>query len=111
MENDDFGWLAFGGNIEDQANAIEVSITTAAKNKVFLQPESLWIELAAGKIASFRYLKDSGKVSVELESKDIYTPYAYVKVSEGWQMDFPKERGYYKIPLKEKPLEMEITRE
>lgn len=111
VENDDFGWLAFGGNIEDQANAIEVSITTAAKNKVFLQPESLWIELAAGKIASFRYLKDSGKVSVELEPKDIYTPYAYVKVSEGWEMDFPKERGYYKIPLKEKPLEMEITRE
>ncbi len=111
VDNKDFGWLAFGGNLNKTENTIEVSNTTAAKNKFYFQPENLWIETEAGKIASFRFEKNSGTYFIELEAKDDFTPNAYLTLPEGWKVDYPIDKGSYKIPLKEDPIQVEIKKD
>ncbi len=111
VDNKDFGWLAFGGNLNKTENTIEVGNTTAAKNKLYFQPEDLWIETEAGKIASFRFEKKSGTYFIELEAKDDFTPTAYLTLPQGWKVDFPIDKGSYKIPLKENPIQVEIKKD
>ena len=110
-EDADLGWLAFGGNLNETKKEISVEVTTAAKNRIFIQPEELWITLEAGKVAEASYNKKNGEVSLTLMPKDAYTPFAYISLTEGFKMDYPVERGMYKVPLGSEPVEVTITKQ
>ena len=38
-KNKDLGWLSFGGNIEENDDEIKVTLTTAAKSKIYFEPK------------------------------------------------------------------------
>lgn len=82
INDKDFGWLAFGGNLAQKKNQITVNLTTAAKSAVYLAPIGLWVTLDAGSIQSVNYNTTTGTVQLRLSKADAYTPNAIVRLSQ-----------------------------
>ncbi len=99
-EDKALGWIAYGGNLSQKGNRVNVDITTGAKNRIFLAPKKLWLTLDAGTFHSISYNKINGEVTLLLNPKDQYTPNAYLKINKEINLNFEKSRGTYKIPLK-----------
>ena len=104
----DLGWLAFGGNLSEEGKSIEVHITTAGRNRIFLAPKKLWLTLDSGTFNKISYDEKSGAVSVELAPKDAYTPYAYLRLDQEVVLPYDKVRGAYKIPLTDKAFTIQL---
>lgn len=86
-----YGWLAFGGNLSQKGDVVEVKITTAAKNKVFISQLGLWLSLDAGTFNNITYNKANGTVELTLNAADEFTANAYLR------LDQPKPtKGEYK---------------
>ncbi|AGA78961.1 DUF5695 domain-containing protein [Echinicola vietnamensis] len=86
-EDDRFGWLGFGGNVEEGASKVTLNLTTGAKNAVFVAPAEVWITSRAGKISRVEYDKKSKAITVKLTG-DQFTPAAKVKIeSAGYQLE------------------------
>lgn len=111
--SDELGWLAFGGNLTEKGDWVEVTITTASKSKVFIAPIQMWITLDAGQIENVAYNKVTGKVKVRLAKADEYTPKAYLSITKdsidpllsGLKKD---ERGRYLVQLQSKTTEIDL---
>lgn len=101
--NEDLGWLAFGGNLSQKGDEVEVELTTAAKSKIFIAPKKLWLTLDAGSFEKVTYNDKTGEVTLTLNGKTEHTPYAYLRVdgSEA-ELPFKKVRGAYRIELSKK---------
>ncbi len=102
----DFGWLAFGGNVTEKGDEVEVEITTAAKSKVFIAPKKIGLTLDAGTFKKVSYNTKTGAVTITLDPKTTYTPNAYLRVDQDVKLSYKKERGAYKIALKNKPVQI-----
>ncbi len=107
-ENDDFGWLAFGGNLNRDKDVITVDLTTAAKNSIYITPRKLWLTLDAGTFKSVNYNVKTKAVEVVLNPKDKFTPSAFLRSSEDLKLKFKKVRGAYKIPLRNKEIKLKF---
>lgn len=111
LKHQDFGWLAFGGNLEIKGNKVNVELTSAAKSSVYIAPIGLWITLDAGKIESLSYNISSGEVVLKVHKADDFTPEAIVRISQPaklsgvatYQIKTPgeQERGATMIKLSE----------
>lgn len=97
--SEQFGWLAFGGNITREGKIIEMTLTTASKNQVFISGEKLLITLDAGTIQSVEYDANKHQVKLHLNSKSELTPNAYLRTNKEIELPFDSEKGSYKIPL------------
>ncbi|WP_303921350.1 DUF5695 domain-containing protein [Draconibacterium sediminis] len=117
MHNDEFGWLAFGGNVTEDGDVVKVALTTAAKSRVYVAPLKMWLTLDAGKFKAFSYNRSNGKVILELEEVNDYTPNAYLRIKSfdeeaatssvaGLEKN---ERGQYVIPLKNEVVKVEVN--
>jgi hypothetical protein len=89
LKHNEFGWLAFGGNLTATGNTIQVKLTTAAKSSVYLAPAGLWITLDAGKIESLTYNTTTGAVNLKLAKADAYTPNAIIRLAEPGKTGVP----------------------
>jgi len=49
------GWLAFGGDLSKQHDAVEVKILDSSRRKIFLAPLGLWMTLDGGAFDSVRF--------------------------------------------------------
>jgi len=104
----EFGWLAFGGNVTEKGDEIEVEITTAAKSKIFIAPKKMWLTLDAGTFKKVSYNTKTGKVTITLDPKTTYTPNAYLRVDQDVKLSYEKVRGAYKIALKNKAIQINL---
>ncbi|PKD21791.1 hypothetical protein APR41_02085 [Salegentibacter salinarum] len=107
-KEENYGWLAFGGNLRNKNNEVEVELTTAAKNKVFIASENLWLTLDAGKIEKVTYNEKNKEVKLQLREKDKFTPIAYLRSNKELELEFKKIRGAYQIELGSKKKEITI---
>ena len=104
----DYGWVAFGGNIKEKGDEVEVEITTAAKSKVFLAPKKIWLTLDAGTFKKVNYNTKTGAITITLDPKTVYTPNAYLRVDQDLKLSYEKVRGAYKIALKNKAIQIKM---
>lgn len=88
MEHPDFGWLAFGGNLQETKGWVTVDITTAAASRVFIAPISLELTLDAGTFKCVSFNPQTKEVRLHLDKRTSFTPEALLRV-----------RSYNKIPL------------
>jgi len=102
------GWLAFGGNLVKKGDLIETSITTAAKNKVYIAPIQLWCTLDAGSFEKVRYNSKTKSTELILGAKSSTAPFAYLRVPENIELPYPKVRGAYKIPLETRSISIKF---
>lgn len=104
----ELGWLAFGGNLKEKGDIVEVGITTAAKSKIYIAPKKMWLTLDAGTFKKITYNTKTGEVVITLNAKTIYTPHAYLRIDEDVSLPYEKSRGAYKIALKNKTIQIKL---
>lgn len=80
--DEEFGWLGFGGNIDQQDQIVTMNLTTAAKSKIYIAPEKLWLTLDVGHFESVTYDLDSNEVTMVLKEKSKHTPNAYLRIEQ-----------------------------
>ncbi len=103
--SNEFGWLAFGGNLSTLNNWVKVDLTTAAKSRVFIAPVRLWLTLDAGKFKSVSFNPKSKEVTIELDIANEFCPKAYLRIESSAGNTYTVEglnkngRGAFEVPL------------
>ncbi len=77
-----YGWLAFGGNLTQKGNVVEVKLTTAAKSKIFIAEVGLWLTLDAGNFESISYHTVTHEISLKFGAKDAFTKDAFLHIEQ-----------------------------
>ncbi len=103
------GWLAFGGNLKQEGEWINVKITTAAKSKIYLAPVKLCLLLDAGTFDTVSFNTKTRQLKVLLDKADDFTPVAHLSIRQinpskqtkkyTPNKKFMQERGWFVIPL------------
>ncbi|KQR71392.1 DUF5695 domain-containing protein [Pedobacter sp. Leaf176] len=97
LKHEEFGWLAFGGNLTENNQVIRIKLTTAAKSSVYIAPAGLWITLDAGTIEELSYNAVNGEIHLSLGKADEHTNDAVLRISQPAKVD-----GVGKYSLKDK---------
>ncbi|MFB6318158.1 DUF5695 domain-containing protein [Saccharicrinis sp. FJH54] len=112
--DDDFGWLAFGGNISEDGDWVTTDFTTASKSRLFIAPENLWITLDAGNVDAVRYNSKTHEVILVLAPENDFTPKAFLRLEKDGKpvsslKKYKKDsRGAWVVPLKKKSVEVKL---
>ena len=111
VKDNEFGWLAFGGNLSEKGKWINTTITTAEKSHVFIAATGTWLTLDAGKFKAVSFNQKTSQLKLTLDAADANTPSAYLHINEtvpakGFHYvvdgSYTTERGALIIPLKNK---------
>lgn len=111
IKHKEFGWLSFGGNLQEEGQLVKVKPLTAAKNSVFIADAGLWISLDAGNIDEVSYHLETGEVHVNLAPANEFTGAAVLKYTQtagdsqqaSYEIaNFEKTtQGNYQVPLQQ----------
>jgi hypothetical protein len=111
IKDNEFGWLAFGGNLTVKGNWINTAITTADRSRVFIAAAGTWLTLDAGKFKAVLFNKKTSQLKLILDGDNVNVPSAYLHIMETGALkethfkpneSYLKERGAFVIPLKKK---------
>ena len=115
-----FGWQAFGGNISTKGSLIDITPLDSARTRVYIAPLGLWLTLEAGTFERVQLNSTSGVTRIGLSPATPYTPQARLSVEQpakikGAGSFHPKqnlsmERGNYIVPLGKSVTWIELTR-
>jgi len=104
-----FGWQVFGGNIETVRDGKKIVPLDSARTRVYIAPIGLWLTLDAGNFRSVRVNPQAGIVRIGLDSRREFTSEARLHVEQPVRTErigafhpgstFKQERGDYVIPL------------
>ena len=111
-----FGWLGYGGNLEQHGAVLHFEPKDGARTRLFIAPAALWITLEAGKIKAADYIPVTGRVRLVLDPADAVTPaarlYLETTTPTGGPYTVPgaqQERGGYTIPLSNAPSTLSLV--
>jgi hypothetical protein len=111
-----FGWLGFGGNVDQAADAVSITPKDGARTRLFIAPAGVWITLEAGKIARATYVPATGAITLTLDAATRINPVARVFVETTTKTGRPYtvtgaqiERGGYTVPLRSAPIEVSLA--
>lgn len=82
VNHPDFGWLAFGGNLEIHGSSVKVTPLDSGRSRVYIAPYGLWLTLDAGKFQSVELDLKTGDVRVALAPADEFTAIARLRVEQ-----------------------------
>jgi len=101
VRHPEFGWIAFGGVVEENSSGIRLIPKDSARTRLFVAPEKAWLVLEAGRLAEARYEPGSGEIELLLEPADDHTPAARLIVAGSHRPTsaLAQEREAYVIPL------------
>ncbi|WP_216848959.1 DUF5695 domain-containing protein [Pedobacter sp. L105] len=117
--DDEFGWLAFGGNLKTAGDWVTTKITTAERSKVFVAPAGIWLTLDAGTFNTVSFNLKTAEIKLSLDAADGHTPVAYLRMSQTTPEAGAKymikgklreQRGAYVVPLKNKEVVVEMIK-
>jgi len=108
VDDPQFGWLAFGGNMKTEGDVVKVTPLDSFRTRVYVAPLGLWLTLDAGNFESVVVNTKSGVVSVGLAAATPFTSLARLRVERPAlaktgvyrpvkQLKF--ERGAFVVPL------------
>ena len=109
VNDPEFGWLAFGGNIRVKGNTIKVTPLDSFRMRVYVAPLGLWLRLDAGEFDSVELNSKTGVVRLGLAPTTTFTPTAFLRVAQPAKIRrvgsyrpvaaFQVARGAYVVPL------------
>jgi hypothetical protein len=82
FKHPEFGWLAFGGNLVEKGDWVNLNINTAAKNKVFVAEVGLWLTLDVGQFKQVQFNTKTGEVNIVLHPGTPHTDKALLRVEQ-----------------------------
>lgn len=116
--DDEFGWLAFGGNLTEDGDWLSTKITIADKSRIFIAATKTWLTLDAGTFNSVALNRKTLALKVTLDAADAHTPVAYLHINQAQsgnsgkyalKGNFGIQKGALAIPLNKKLRELEIA--
>lgn len=126
VEDKQFGWLAFGGNLKiSSRDVVDVMPLDSFRTRVYIAPLGLWLTLDSGKFESVELKRTSNPsftIRVELAPATEYTRTARLRIEAPAQQarapveyrpakGLQLERGAYIVPLEKGPTWIELTRQ
>jgi hypothetical protein len=115
-----FGWQAFGGNISTKGNLVEITPLDSARARVYLAPFGLWLTLDAGTFESIQLSSIKSGVRIGLSPATQYTSRARLAVEQPAKVKgagifhptqkLSMERGDFVVPLGSSVTWIEFTR-
>jgi len=112
----EFGWLAFGGNVEVDRSTATVRPMDSSRSRVYIAPLGLWLTLDAGTFESVEIHGDD--IRLTLSPATGHTARALLRIEQPAEVrgvgqiapvgPYPMERGAYVIELSEAVTEVEI---
>jgi hypothetical protein len=111
VRHPEFGWLAFGGNLTVEGDAVRVRPLDSARSRIYLASLGLWLTLEAGTFESVEVRPDGATLT--LSPATPATPVARLVIEQPVRLagietlvpdvPYPVERGASVIPLGESP--------
>ena len=118
VNHPDFGWLAFGGNLEMHGSSVTVAPLDSARSRVYIAPYGLWLTLDAGRFQSVELDLKTADVRVALAPADEFTSIARLRVERPARLKgiadyrpsvtLSKERDAYVVTLGTSPTEIRL---
>ncbi|HZQ93945.1 MAG TPA: DUF5695 domain-containing protein [Candidatus Sulfotelmatobacter sp.] len=108
VDHPQFGWLAFGGNIETHGDTVAVTPLDSYRSRIYVTPFGLWLTLDAGTFESVEINLQTGLVRLGLSAADRFTPVARLRVEQTAKVEkaprrpgqaLRSERGAWVVPL------------
>ncbi len=109
IHHPEFGWLAFGGNVQTEGSAVKVTPLNSFRTRVYLASAGLWLTLDAGHFDGVEVNANTGAVRVGLAAATQFTPTARLRVEQPGKvsgvgvyhptMPLTSERDAYVVPL------------
>jgi hypothetical protein len=107
IDHPEFGWQAFGGNVTETEEWIEITPVDSFRRRVYLAPVGLWLTLDAGQFTQIRLVRGSNAVQIALAPATGHTPRARLRIEQPAQIvptyfpveELSVEHGALVIPL------------
>lgn len=120
VKHPEFGWAAFGGNVEVSGPIIRLKPLDSFRSRVYLAPVGLWMTLDAGSFESVEWNAETGSVRLALAKADSYTPAARLRLERPGAeagaaayrpaADYKVEREAFVIPLSATETAVELNK-
>lgn len=109
VDHPEFGWLAFGGNLQAAGPRVRLTPLDSFRSRLYLAPLGLWLTLDAGRFVAAELDRSTGTVRLELAPADRFTPEARLRIEQPARIErvneyrppagLRSERGALVIPL------------
>ena len=120
VQHPEFGWLAFGGNLEVKGATVRITPLDSFRMRVYVAPAGTWLTLDAGKFEKVEFNASTGLLRVGLTPATQYAPEARLRIEQPARLnpsgsyrpvkELKTERGAYIIPLHKSMTWVEIER-
>jgi hypothetical protein len=119
VDHPQFGWIGFGGTVEQKNGRVVLAPKDSARTRVFIAPVGLWLTLDAGKVREVAYDPKSGKLDLTLDPADGHTPTAYVNFAvttakgRAYKLvsNVTRDKGAWAVPLSGMPTTIVLSPE
>jgi hypothetical protein len=119
VRHPEFGWLAFGGNVQTEGSTVKVTPLDSFRTRVYVASAGLWLILDAGKFESIEVDPKSGTVRIGLAAATQFASTARLHVEQPAKVSgvgtyhpaspLTSERDAYVVPLKERTTWIELV--
>jgi hypothetical protein len=99
VHDPEYGWQAFGGNLQTTAAKITLTPLDSFRSRVYLAPRKLWMTLDAGRFSQVELTPKTGAVRIALAPATPDAPIARLRTSAAPSGSWKQERGAFVIPL------------
>jgi len=118
VDDPEFGWLAFGGNLKAAGSRVIVTPLDAMRRRVYIAPFGLWLTLDAGTFTSIEIDKKAKTVRVSLSPETVNVTTARLRIEQPAKLvgagklvprnDLKVKRGSYVIPLDNRASQIDL---
>ncbi len=109
IDHPEFGWQAFGGNVQTDGNVVKVKTLDSLRKRVYVAPLGLYLTLDTGTFQSVEINPETKRVRVGLAAATRYTPTAKLRIEQPATIDaigafapvaaLDSARGAFEVPL------------
>jgi hypothetical protein len=119
VHHPEFGWLAFGGNVQTEGSAVKVTPLDSFRTRVYVACAGLWLTLDAGHFDGVEVNASTGAIRVGLAVATQFTQMARLRVEQPGKVSgvgiyhpttpLTSERDAYVVPLTAGTTWVELT--
>jgi hypothetical protein len=82
VNHPEFGWIAFGGNVQTENNVVTVTPRDSSRARVYIASMGLWLTLDAGEFEGVKVNSANGVVRVGLAGATEATPEGLLRIEQ-----------------------------
>lgn len=119
IHHPEFGWQAFGGNLETAGDIIKVKPLDSFRQRIYIAPFGLWLTLDAGRFENVEIKTSQNTIQIGLSASTEYAPTARLRIEYPVEVagigrfepkgNLVSERSAFLIPLKNKSIWIELS--